>query len=76
MTSSKSDETVTIRLPRGMANKIRARTGQPVSRLARVLLSAYLQNLDKEQPPAEQPSQLQQNLIDAANVVEHLKDAE
>lgn len=37
-----ADETVTVRLPYGTAQKVRAATGQPFSRIVRFMVTALL----------------------------------
>jgi hypothetical protein len=41
--SQLADETVTVRLPKGTAAKLRAATGQPFSRLVRFTVMALLE---------------------------------
>ncbi len=43
MTKSNADETVTVRVPRGTADKVRAATGQPFSRVVRWMVNQLLE---------------------------------
>lgn len=50
---ARADETVTVRLPLGTADKIRAATGQPFSRLVRWTMLALLEKHAGEQRLAD-----------------------
>lgn len=63
-----ADETVTVRLPKGTADKLRAATGQPFSRLVRFLVIALL-----EKKAAEGASARLDAAQDAAAVVNQLE---
>lgn len=43
MSEDSTDEIISVRLPRGTANKIRAASGQPLSRFVRWMLTSYLE---------------------------------
>ena len=58
MSAPKAGNTVSIRLPPGVANRLRAATGQPVSTLVRFVVMAYLERLERERGMVT-PSQLQ-----------------
>lgn len=42
-----ADETVTVRLPAGLANRLRAASGQPFSRLVRYMCIALLEQYER-----------------------------
>lgn len=42
MNKANADETVTVRVPKGTADKVRAATGQPFSRVVRWMVIALL----------------------------------
>lgn len=48
----RADETVTVRLPKGTADKLRAATGQPFSRLVRWTMLALLDKHMRENSQA------------------------
>lgn len=41
-----ADETVTVRLPKGVANRLKAASGQPFSRLVRYMCMALLEQYE------------------------------
>lgn len=47
--SKRADETVTVRLPYGTADKMRAASGQPFSKLIRFMCLSYLERAAKGQ---------------------------
>lgn len=48
MSRQNADETVTVRMPAGTADKLRAITGQPFSRLVRFTMLALLDKYQRE----------------------------
>jgi len=52
----KADETVTVRMPKGTADRIRAATGQPFSSLVRYIMLALLDRYESQHIPADQDS--------------------
>lgn len=69
-----ADEMVSVRLPKGLKQQIKAATGQPLSRLVRILLLAYRDKMVAE-GRFDQPA-LAQNFTDAADVVSNLEEDE
>lgn len=52
--AAKNDSTHTIRLPKGMADQVRAATGQDLSLLCRTMLTALLDRYRAEAAAKEQ----------------------
>lgn len=48
MAAEKAEETHSVRLPKGMADQVRAASGQKLSPLVRYLLTVYLQRVRAE----------------------------
>ena len=72
MTSPKADQIITVRLPRGVADRLRAVTGVPISTLVRTVLVKLLASEEAKiraggQPQSQQIEHQIKDIVDKEN---------
>lgn len=67
--SETAGETVSVRVPKGLPDKLRAATGLPFSTLVRLTMNAYLERLTAERRLGEAKAARQQAARDIRDIV-------